>query len=53
MHKNGIAQPEGKPFPSHRTEEEAERFVAEADLSEYDFSEFQPATFEFRPRIRP
>lgn len=39
--------PEGKPFPPHRTGEEAERFVAEADLSEYDFSAFQPSRFEF------
>ena len=27
-----------KPWPTLTTDEEAERFVAEADLSEYDFS---------------
>ncbi|MCO5121020.1 MAG: BrnA antitoxin family protein [Burkholderiaceae bacterium] len=36
-----------KPFPSFKTDEEAERFVEEADLSEYDLSGFRPMTFEF------
>lgn len=36
-----------KPFPSFKTDEEAERFVNEADLSEYDLSGFKPMTFEF------
>jgi len=36
-----------KPFPEFKTDEEAERFVDEADLSEYDFSRFKPAHFEF------
>jgi predicted DNA binding CopG/RHH family protein len=36
-----------KPFPIFKSDAEAERFVAEADLSEYDFSEFKPAHFEF------
>ena len=36
-----------KPFPRFETDEEAERFVDEADLSEYDFSGFRPMHFEF------
>lgn len=36
-----------KPFPTFETDEEAERFVAEVDLSEYDFSGFKPAHFTF------
>ncbi|HEX6015875.1 MAG TPA: CopG family antitoxin [Geminicoccaceae bacterium] len=37
-----------KPWPVLRTDEEAERFVAEADLSEYDFSAMVPMRFELR-----
>ena len=33
-----------------RTDEEAERFVDEADLSEYDLSGFRPARFEFEEK---
>lgn len=36
-----------KKFPVLKTDEEAERFVATADLTEYDLSEFKPAKFEF------
>ncbi len=32
------------------TDEEAERFVATADLAAYDFSGFQPRRFEFEPK---
>ena len=41
-----------KKFPSIRSDEEAERFVAEEDLSEYDFSDFRPMSefFEFKPK---
>ncbi len=39
-----------KKFPSHKTDEEAERFVDEADLSDYDFSGFKPAQFEFKKK---
>ena len=35
-----------KKFPTFETDEEAERFVDEADLSEYDFSEFRPVNFK-------
>lgn len=37
-------------FPRFDTDEEAERFVEMADLSEYDFSGFKPARFEFEAK---
>lgn len=37
-------------FPRLGSDEEAERFVETADLSEYDFSGFRPARFEFEPK---
>ncbi len=36
-----------KPWPSLPTDEAAEKFVAEADLSEYDWSLAEPVTHEF------
>lgn len=36
----------GKKIPALRSDEEAERFVDTADLSEYDLSEFKPMRFE-------
>lgn len=36
-----------KQFPTFKTDAEAEQFVESADLSEYDFSGFQPVRFEF------
>jgi predicted DNA binding CopG/RHH family protein len=39
-----------KPFPHFHSDEDAERFVEVADLSEYDFSEFQPVRFEFQKK---
>lgn len=39
-----------KPFPRFESDEEVERFVAEADLSEYDFSQFRPMRFEFETK---
>ena len=36
-----------KEWPVLRTDEEAERFVEEADLSEYDFGAMVPMHFEF------
>lgn len=39
-----------KPFPRFKSDEEAERFVEESDLSEYDFSDFKPMSFEFAPK---
>ena len=36
-----------KKLPPLTTDEEAERFVDEADLSDYDLSGFRPMRFEF------
>jgi predicted DNA binding CopG/RHH family protein len=36
-----------KKWPVLNSDEEAERFVEEADLTEYDFSEMVPVRFEF------
>ena len=37
-----MSQTKLKPMPHFASDEEAERFVDEADLSEYDFSGFKP-----------
>jgi len=37
-----------KKFPNLKTDLEAENFVDKADLSEYDFSEMMPISFELR-----
>ncbi len=39
-----------KPFASFKSDEEAERFVNEADLSTYDFSGFAPMRFAFKAK---
>ncbi|MCK9513256.1 MAG: BrnA antitoxin family protein [Pigmentiphaga sp.] len=39
-----------KPMPSLRSDTEAERFVAIADLTQFDLSEFKPAQFEIQPK---
>ncbi len=39
-----------KPFPSFKTDEEAEEFVATADLSEYDISGCKVVRFQFTNR---
>jgi predicted DNA binding CopG/RHH family protein len=40
-----------KKFPILRTDEEAERFVETADLTEYDFSQFKRVhLFEYTPK---
>jgi predicted DNA binding CopG/RHH family protein len=36
-----------EPLPRFETDEDAERFVAEADLGAYDLSGFTPTRFEF------
>lgn len=36
-----------KPFPQFTSDAEAERFVAEADLTDYDWSDMKPVRFEF------
>ncbi|MFZ1426136.1 MAG: CopG family antitoxin [Geminicoccaceae bacterium] len=35
-----------------RTDEDAERFVAEADLTEYDFAQMVPVRFELRRKVK-
>ena len=39
-----------KPWPSLSSDEAAERFVEEADLTEYDFSQMVPFTHEFEKK---
>ena len=39
-----------KRFPVHKSDADAEAFVATADLSKYDFSEFKPVRFEFKAK---
>ena len=39
-----------KKLPKLQTDEEAEAFVANADLTEYDLSGFRSILFEFQPK---
>jgi predicted DNA binding CopG/RHH family protein len=39
-----------KKLPKLETDEEAEEFVANADLTEYDFSQLRTVLFEFQPK---
>lgn len=39
-----------KPMPSLRSDAAAERFVATANLTEYDLSGFKPMRFEIAPK---
>ncbi len=39
-----------KPLPTLTTDAEAESFVANADLSDYDLSPLGPVRFEFQPK---
>ncbi len=39
-----------KKIPSFKSDEEAERFVDSADLSEYDLSGLKPVKFEFEKK---
>lgn len=41
-----------KPLPTLTTDKAAERFVDEADLSEYDLSAFKPHSFEFAKKSK-
>ena len=43
-------RPKLKPLPVLKTDEDAEHFVATADLSEYDRSGMVQTRFEFRPK---
>lgn len=42
-----------KPLPPLNSDEEAERFVDEADLSEYDLSGMKPFRLVLRERLGP
>jgi predicted DNA binding CopG/RHH family protein len=39
-----------KTIPIFKTDEQAEKFIDTADLSEYDLSGFKPARFEFEAK---
>jgi predicted DNA binding CopG/RHH family protein len=39
-----------KPLPELKTDEEAEEFVANSDLTEYDLSGMRMVRFEFQPK---
>jgi len=39
-----------KKWPDLRSDEDAERFVAEADLTEFDFGAMKPAPYEFEKK---
>jgi predicted DNA binding CopG/RHH family protein len=39
-----------KKFPEWGTDKEAEEFIDNADLSNYDFSDMLPMKFELRPK---
>ena len=41
-----------KPLPKLASDVAAERFVAEADLTDYDLSAFKPHSFEFAPKSK-
>ena len=43
-----MSQAKGKPLPVLRSDEEAEEWLATADLSEYDLSTMVPFSSEFR-----
>ncbi len=39
-----------KKIPVFQSDEDAERFVETADLTDYDLSHFKPVRFEFEPK---
>jgi predicted DNA binding CopG/RHH family protein len=41
-----------KPIPTFKSDQEAEEFVADADLTEYDLSGAQLVRFEMKPKTR-
>lgn len=41
-----------KPLPNLTTDREAEDFIDNADLTEYDLSALTPTRFEFQPKER-
>ncbi|MCE3249791.1 MAG: CopG antitoxin of type toxin-antitoxin system [Geminicoccaceae bacterium] len=49
MHRKEIAHYEEE-NPTFKSDDEAERFVETADLTEYDLSQFRPVWFEFEKK---
>ena len=49
MHRKEIDNFE-KPLPEFTTDDEAERFTGEADLTDYDLSQLRVVRFEFQPK---
>lgn len=41
-----------KPLPRLTSDDEAEEFLMNSDLSEYDLSHFRPMHFEFAPKVK-
>ena len=41
-----------KPLPQLTSDDAAERFVTEADLTQFDLSAFKPHSFEFAPKSK-
>ncbi len=41
-----------KPLPQLTTDDAAERFVDDADLSQFDLAAFKPHSFEFAPKSK-
>ena len=41
-----------KPLPQLTSDSAAERFVDEADLTQFDLSAFKPHSFEFAPKSK-
>jgi predicted DNA binding CopG/RHH family protein len=39
-----------KPLPKLTSDRAAEKFIAEANLTDFDLSSFRPAQFEFQPK---
>ena len=50
MREMGVNATMKKKIPTFKTDEEAERFVETADLTEYDLSQFKPVRFEFEKK---
>jgi predicted DNA binding CopG/RHH family protein len=45
-----ISSPNLKPFPTLTSDKEAEDFVANSDLTQFDWSDMKPFKFEFQPK---
>lgn len=41
-----------KPLPKLTSDDAAERFVTDADLTQFDLSAFKPHSFEFAPKSK-